>query len=153
MYYLYSVAITIQDNTITVGAAYKLSNEIFTGYETSTLLINDKLFIFHGNNSVIGHLCLAQCNITNGTITVEKDEPINSLDYTCRYIEAIQVDAYKILVAHSYLSDKRLTYTTGIFDKQVQLVTSPNDDIYGVAKTNGEEGNMVDVYRPKEAIA
>lgn len=120
------------------------------GILSSINLANNKIFVMAVSTVLIEMIY----NIDVETMNIELE---NTLEYAIGdNTDALTPTAIakltdnKIFIAHSFGSNKHVYGAITSIEKLVKLITTSTDDIYGVAKANGTEGNMVDVYRPKE---
>lgn len=146
-YYLYGMICTVSGTTITVETDVKLSEQNIIGKKISAVLLEDnRVLIAHGygDNS---YLCGMLCKINDTKIEIEMDVQLDEKTNSSKIIASL-LSNNNIFVAYDYSA------TVLTISKLVLPVTTPTDNIYGVAKDNGTEGDMIDIYRPyKEAIA
>lgn len=150
---MYAVVCTIEENNIIVNNPTELTNYyICVGKTISPVILSkDEVAIFYGhisNNQLSGMIC----KISDTSIQVLHDNMILSnntgsgLSVSTVFLSNNRICVFHPLDSNKYfLAGMLIDYSNGILS-----VTSPTDDIYGVAKDSGEEGDMVDVYRPKE---
>lgn len=142
-----AVVCTINETTITVGVDTQLSINYISDYVVTVELYKDRVLITYGATS---NICLygVLCKINNTTITEQSTIQLSTLKNSGKYISIALLTEGKIFIAHSYNTTSELYGMLFTLNEYIQLLTTPTDDIYGVAKTNGTEGNMVDIYRP-----
>lgn len=153
---MYGMICTINEDTITVGADTQLKRFNMT-YGLNVLMVQlseNKIFVYYNSSTGINIL---KCIISNDIIgNVEDiqlvDTKLQDPSQVLRYASAILINNSEMFVVHNYSADfilQAIICTDEIYT-EVNLLEKHSDDIYGIAKTNGQVGNMVDVYRPKE---
>lgn len=149
---LYGLVCTISGTTITKGTDTKLGTIECT--ETISIVApnENKVFIFY-TPLESAYLYMLICAIDNYNINYEKNNQLSQVGLgNVRAISSIKLQN-KVIVFHNSANEYLLYGIVLKFDKLVQPLTTSTDDIYGVAKDNGTEGDMVDVYRPYEEVA
>ena len=140
---------TIAETTINVEVTTVLSNVTGSGYIISTATLSkNKVFIVYSYNT--DYLLYSMiCTIKDNAITVSMNTELKNEKNAGNIILATLLHKNKIFIAHIDSS----TYLYGMLfnlNEYIQQLTTSTDDIYGIAKTNGTEGDMVDIYRPEE---
>ncbi len=163
---LYGMLCEVTGTTITVKVIDRqLSNIAFMSdsgnyYAVNLTVISDNriciLFKYqysvYGQSSYPINLDMIICEIDEDLINIVERVNLSNEASSFNGVAGICTPNGNIFIRYIYL-----TYTSYMkMIKKVNLVlpiTSPTDDIYGVAKDNGEEDAMVDVYRPLEGVA
>lgn len=114
-YYLYGVVCTIENAKIIVGTDTQLSTERYTGYQISTVLLDDgRVFIAH-SYSTSYNLYGMLCTIEGSSITVNKDTNLaSSYSGAGKRLSATKLTGSKIFVAHIVNDTNYFLYATVI---------------------------------------
>lgn len=114
-YYLYGVVCTIEHGKIIVGTDTQLSTERYTGYQISTVLLDDgRVFIAH-SYSTSYNLYGMLCTIEGSSITVNKDTNLaSSYAGAGKRLSATKLTGSKVFVAHIVNDTNYFLYATVI---------------------------------------
>ncbi len=151
-YFLYGIVCTISGATITKGTDTQISSVVGSGWTIRvTKLTESKIFIVHSSsNSHYLHSTI--CTINEMTITDITQKQLSTVANTAQGISALVLTKDKLFIVHGS-SNYILHAIINTFIKCVCLLSTSTDDIYGISKDNGAEGDTVDVYRPYEEVA
>lgn len=143
-YYIYGIICTIDGTTITKGVDTQLfkSEQLSDNSEISvTALDTDKIFIVDSKASAL--LCVIE-ETTIKTVENLKFSNVNEFMYKP---SIAKVNKDKALIV--YVSSKGILYGIIMQHKLSGIAKSITDQIIGVSKTKGNEGEIVQVYVPK----
>lgn len=157
--YLYGMICAI-DTDITIEIDMQLSLVPNLSYIQSVLLLsNNKVFVTYITkiNYSSRDTCLFGmiCSANEDTITVEINTSLSTEQYSGNSVSATKLTENEIFIAHER-DDNECLYAMICMDKiysEIDLLDFSTNNIYGVAKTNAQEGQQVDIYRPYEEVA
>lgn len=157
---LHGMILTLKDTIITKETDIQITASKFTKSVLQAVLLssNNILIAYYYQNYVDGktnyEYDLVICKI-NKDFTIRRTIlDLNSKD-TNEIGQINVITAYNANLAF-IINREASYYVYGyIFNikEYIQLLTASTDDIYGIAKANGQEGQQVDIYRPYEEVA
>lgn len=136
------------------GVDTRLSTELNTGiYQPAVKINNDEVSITHylGKNYLLYNTI---CKIKGMEIIVENSIQLLDTSLLSGYgISAILLDNNYICISYGYNANNtnypNLYLLCTSIKYGVQIIKSPLEEVLGVAKTKGREGQIVQVYIPK----
>lgn len=145
---LYVLVCTILGTTITAGAYTMVNGTENAGKAISAVALNEnQVNIIHGNSN--NYLYSMICNISGTTITKENDIQLSSTANSESAISAVALSENNIFIAHSFGTNNYLYgMVIGYLANLVKTITSSTEKIDGIAITDGQAGEMVQVKKP-----
>ena len=143
-YYIYGIICTIDGTTITKGVDTQLlkSEQLSDHSEISvTALDTDKIFIVDSRKEAL------LCVIEETTIKTVENLKFSNVDELTYQPSIAKVNKDKALIV--YVSSNEILYGTIMQHKLSGIAKSNTDQIIGISKTKGNEGEIVQVYVPK----
>lgn len=149
---LYISLVSINNTVLTVERDLDLGLSSNTGTIISAVALNEsKVQIIHGNNNY--YLCAVLCNVNNTIITRENDVQLTPISYSVYLISAVALSENDVLISHSYSSTCDLYVAVlSYLANLVKTITSSTEQINGIAITDGQAGEIVQVKKPDETF-
>lgn len=149
--YLSSRMIAINEYRITVGNIVSITTKSNTATSV-TLLSKDYIFIAYTYVNGNQHYLYGSIySISENKII--KQMQLSDNTWSGLAISVVSLLMGKLFIAYSCTSSDYLYGKLFELNKYIGQLTTSTDDIYGIAKSNATEDDIVEVYRPKEAIA
>lgn len=151
---LRSMFCTINNNIITIKKDIQLTSQYFSTKELkleAVILSKNEILVAYNYQYVDSEG--TKYNLDSVICKIEEDFTIkrtitNLATSTTQTLLLIGLIKSGMFIAYTISGIDHINIVNGV--KYIQPLTSPTDDIYGIAKANAMEGDTVDVYRPKE---
>lgn len=143
-YYIYGIICTIDGTTITKGVdtqLFKSAHSLEYDEISVTALDTDKIFIADSRKEAL------LCVIEETTIKTVENLKFSNVDELTYQPSIAKVNKDKALIV--YVSSNKILYGTIMQHKLSGIAKSNTDQIIGISKTKGNEGEIVQVYVPK----
>ena len=143
-YYIYGIICTIDGTTITKGVdtqLFKCAHSLEYAEISVTALDTDKIFIVDSRNEAL--LCVIE-ETTIKTVENLKFSNVNGFTYQP---SIAKVNKDKALIV--YVSSEGILYGIIMQHRLSGITKSTTDQILGVSKTKGKEGEIAQVYVPE----
>lgn len=145
-----TVICDISQPEITATEEMKLMETVSVASIRSLItLLESKAYIFYYNDTSF-NLKLAVCDITDDIVTLEESVVLSENERSASIISVLILPDNRIFVAHTFNENKDLAglIYNREYIEEVSKITKLTQKIAGVAKTSGQDGQMVEVYRP-----
>lgn len=160
---LYCMICDISTSITVVTKDRKLSNKTFMSDSSDYFSLNltsisyDKICVLFKYRSVAGsnpvNLDMIICEVdADGLVKIKERIVISDEASSIQNTIGICTPKGNIFVGYVYLSYSAYIKMMKTVNSVLPII-SPDDDIYGVAKTNATEGDTIDIYRPYEEVA
>jgi len=147
---LYGIICTIVGINIIAEQDTQLLSEttVDTASKISIIaLSNEKVFIGH-NYSSNYYLYGLECIISGTTIISGTDIQLSNFENASFSIVSVKLQDNRIATIHDYDSNRYLYGMIFNNEELIKQLESASDDIFGVAKTSGTAGELVQTYVP-----
>lgn len=142
---LYGMTITTSGATITKKVVDTLLTTSIINLVEARLIENNNTIIYWAKSGIYKIVCDSSISIKSHVKMGSTNERTSSIRFFYPNNNTIGI-LYTTNVKDIYI------FIASVLTKNITLVTTSTDDIYGIAKDNGTEGQQIDVYRPYEEV-
>ena len=143
---------TISETNILTGMNLLLNSNSYTGKVISAIALNENTVnILHSDSN--NYLYSMLCGISGTNVTKKNDSLVSNATNVGTEISAVALSENNIFIGHSSGTNNYLYgMVLGYLENLVKTITSSTERIDGIAITDGQAGEMVQVKKPDETL-